>query len=95
MVRSGARSGGQVVWSARIAGWLAKLEIRLNSVQLYWKFTELGNVSFVLFSHKDSIQILSMHLVIIFLLLLFNTSQCISCCLTFTLDLAGNILIEN
>ena len=38
-------SGGRVVgWSGRVVGWLDNLEIMLNSVQLSWNLTELGNI---------------------------------------------------
>ena len=34
---------GRVGWSGGRVGWLDNLEIMLNSVQLSWKLTELGN----------------------------------------------------
>ena len=34
---------GRVVGSGGRVGWLDNLEIMLNSVQLSWKLTELGN----------------------------------------------------
>ena len=34
-----------MVGSGRVVGWLDNLEIMLNSVQLSWKLTELGNKS--------------------------------------------------
>ena len=40
-------SGSRVVRSGRVVGWLDNLEIMLNSVQLSWKLTELGNFNLI------------------------------------------------
>ena len=42
-IPAGGRVGKGRVGSGRVVGWLDKLEIRLNSVQLCWNLTELGN----------------------------------------------------